>query len=38
MRTGNKKLDIFFLVVIILIVAGLPFGISYYDEYISSTR
>jgi heme/copper-type cytochrome/quinol oxidase subunit 2 len=38
MRTGNKKLDIFFLVVIILIVAGLPFGISYYDEYISSTK
>jgi heme/copper-type cytochrome/quinol oxidase subunit 2 len=38
MRTGNKKLDLFFLVVIILIVVGLPFGISFYDEYISSTK
>ena len=38
MRTGNKKLDLFFLVVIVLIVVGLPFGISYYDEYISSTK
>ncbi len=38
MRTGNKKLDFFFLFVIVLIVVGLPFGISYYDEYISSTK
>jgi heme/copper-type cytochrome/quinol oxidase subunit 2 len=38
MRTGNKKLDLFFLAVIVLIVVGLPFGISYYDEYISSTK
>ena len=38
MRTGNKKLDVFFLVVIILIVVGLPFGISFYDEYISLTK
>ena len=38
MRTGNKKLDLFFLVVIVLIVVGLPFGISYYDDYISSTK
>jgi heme/copper-type cytochrome/quinol oxidase subunit 2 len=38
MRTGNKKLDLFFLVVIILIVGGLPFGISYYDDYVSSAK
>ena len=38
MRTGNKKLDCFFLVVLVLIVVGLPFGISFYDEYTSSTK
>ena len=38
MRTGKKKLDLFFLVVIGLILVGLPFGISFYDEYISSTK
>ncbi len=38
MRTGNKKLDLFFLVVLVLIVVGLPFGISFYDDYTSSTK
>ena len=38
MRTGNKKLDLFFLFVLVVIVVGLPFGISFYDEYISSTK
>jgi heme/copper-type cytochrome/quinol oxidase subunit 2 len=38
MRTGNKKLDLFFLVVLVVIVVGLPFGISFYDDYISSTK
>ena len=38
MRTDNKKLDFFFLVVIVLTVVGLPFGISFYDEYVSSTK
>jgi heme/copper-type cytochrome/quinol oxidase subunit 2 len=38
MRTCNKKLDFFFLVVIVLIVVGLPFGISFYDDYISLTK
>jgi heme/copper-type cytochrome/quinol oxidase subunit 2 len=38
MQTGNKKLDLFFLVVIVSIVIGLPFGISYYDKYISATK
>ena len=33
MRTSNKKLDRFFLVVIVLILVGLPFGISFYDKY-----
>jgi len=30
---ANKKLDLFFLVVIVLILGGLPFGISFYDRY-----
>jgi heme/copper-type cytochrome/quinol oxidase subunit 2 len=38
MRTGNKILDLFFLVVVVLTVLGLPFGISFYDEYVSSTK
>ena len=38
MRTSNKKLDRFLLVVIVLILVGLPFGISFYDKYASSTK
>ena len=38
MRTSNKKLDLFFLVVLVLIVVGMPFGISFYDQYMSSTK
>ena len=33
MRNSHKKLDLFFLVFLILIIVGLPFGISYYDRY-----
>ncbi len=36
MKSGNKKLDLFFLVVIALVLAGLPFGISFYDRYAAS--
>ncbi len=36
MKSGNKKLDLFFLVVIVLVLAGLPFGISFYDRYAAS--
>lgn len=38
MGSGNKKLDLFFLVVIILVLVGLPFGISYYNRYASSGK
>ena len=38
MRTGNKKLDLFFLFVIAAILVGLPFGISFYDAYISAAK
>ena len=38
MRTGNKRLDLFFLAVIVLVIAGMPVGIKFYDEYISSTK
>ena len=38
MQNGNKKLDLFFLVLIILILAGLPFGISFYDHYTVSGK
>ena len=38
MRTGDKKLDLFFLAVIILILVALPFGISFYDRLLSSAN
>jgi heme/copper-type cytochrome/quinol oxidase subunit 2 len=38
MENTNKKLDFFFLVVIVLVIAGLPFGISLYDRYASSGK
>jgi heme/copper-type cytochrome/quinol oxidase subunit 2 len=36
MGNANKKLDLFFLVVIVLVLGGLPFGISFYDRYTAS--
>ena len=36
MNSGNKKLDLFFLVVIVVVLTGLPFGISFYDRYAAS--
>ena len=36
MRSGYKKLDLFFLVVIVMVIGGLPFGISFYDRYAVS--
>jgi heme/copper-type cytochrome/quinol oxidase subunit 2 len=33
MEITNKKLDLFFLVVIVLVLGGLPFGISFIDRY-----
>jgi heme/copper-type cytochrome/quinol oxidase subunit 2 len=38
MRTGNKRLDLFFLAVIVLVVTGMPLGIKFYDAYVSSTK
>jgi len=38
MESTNKKLDLFFLVVIVLVLAGLPLGISFYDRYASSAK
>jgi len=36
MGNANKKLDLFFLVVIVLVLGGLPLGISFYDRYVAS--
>ncbi len=38
MRNSHKKLDLIFLVFLVLILVGLPFGISYYDQYASSQK
>jgi heme/copper-type cytochrome/quinol oxidase subunit 2 len=38
MQNSNNKLDLFFLVFLALILVGLPFGISYYDRYVSSQK
>lgn len=38
MESTNKKLDLFFLMVIVLVLAGLPLGISFYDRYASSAK
>jgi heme/copper-type cytochrome/quinol oxidase subunit 2 len=38
MGNPNKKLDLFLLVVIVLVLVGLPFGISFYDRYSSSGK
>ena len=36
MQSTYKKLDFFFLVVIVLVLAGMPFGIFFYDRYSAS--
>jgi heme/copper-type cytochrome/quinol oxidase subunit 2 len=36
MQSRNKKLDLFFLVLLAIVLAGVPFGISYYNHYASS--
>ena len=36
MQHTHKKSDIFFLVLIVLVLAGLPFGIFTYDRYVAS--
>jgi len=38
MRNSQKKLDLFFLVFLALILFGLPVGISYFDQYSASQK
>jgi heme/copper-type cytochrome/quinol oxidase subunit 2 len=38
MHRRNRILDLCFLVLIIIILAGLPLGISYYDRQVSSQK
>ena len=38
MRSSHKKLDLLFLVFLVLILIGVPFGISYYDHHVSSGK
>jgi heme/copper-type cytochrome/quinol oxidase subunit 2 len=38
MQSRNKKLDLFFLGLLLLVLAGVPLGISYYNNYASSQR
>ena len=38
MHHGNKKLDLFFLILLAAVLFGLPFGISYYDRQVSSQK
>jgi heme/copper-type cytochrome/quinol oxidase subunit 2 len=38
MQRTNRKLDLFFLVLIIIILAGVPLGIVSYDRLVSSQK
>ena len=38
MHRTNKKLDLFILFLMVVILAGLPFGIRYYDRHVSSQK
>jgi heme/copper-type cytochrome/quinol oxidase subunit 2 len=38
MQKPKLKPDLFFLVLILLILAGLPLGISFYDQHVSATE
>jgi len=38
MHHSNKKLDLFFLILLVVILVGLPFGIVYYDRQVTSQK
>jgi heme/copper-type cytochrome/quinol oxidase subunit 2 len=38
MQSTNRKLDLFILFLMVLILAGLPLGIAYYDRHVSSQK
>lgn len=38
MYRHHRMLDLFFLVLMVLILVGLPFGIVYYDRHVSSQK
>jgi heme/copper-type cytochrome/quinol oxidase subunit 2 len=38
MRKRNRILDFFFLVLVVMILVGLPFGIFYYDQHVSAKK
>jgi heme/copper-type cytochrome/quinol oxidase subunit 2 len=38
MRSSHKKLDLLFSIFLVLILIGVPFGISYYDQRVSSGK
>ena len=38
MRNCNKKLDLFYLVLLILVIAGLPVGIVAYNHYATAVK
>jgi heme/copper-type cytochrome/quinol oxidase subunit 2 len=38
MQSTNRKLDFFILFLMVLILAGLPLGIFYYDRHVSSQK
>ncbi|MBW2450213.1 MAG: cupredoxin domain-containing protein [Deltaproteobacteria bacterium] len=38
MRKCNRILDFFFLVLVVMILVGLPFGIFYYDQHVSAKK
>jgi heme/copper-type cytochrome/quinol oxidase subunit 2 len=38
MQRTNRKLDLFILFLMVLILAGLPLGIVYYDRHVTSQK
>ena len=38
MQSTNRKLDLFILFLMVLILAGFPLGIVYYDRHVSSQK
>ncbi len=38
MHKRNRMMDLFFLVLMVMILVGLPFGIVYYDRHVSSQK
>lgn len=38
MHRSNNRMDLFFLILVVVVIVGVPLGIIHYDRYVSSRK